>query len=74
MTKLLVDKVAAASMLSISLNTLNRKIADGEIPQPVRLGGRVLFRYDQLTAFVESLGGTGEVVPAKKRGRPRLAV
>jgi excisionase family DNA binding protein len=75
--KLLLNKEEASAALSISTRTLDNLVKDKKIPQPVRVGGRVLFKVSDLEAFVDNLGKDGveeQEVPKKKRGRARLAV
>lgn len=45
----------AAAYLSISASTLRSLVAQGEAPAPVRIGARVLWRRDDLDAWVASL-------------------
>ena len=49
----LLSDSAAAYFLSISRATLWRRVASGEFPAPIKLGGRTLWRRDELLAVVE---------------------
>jgi excisionase family DNA binding protein len=81
--KLLLNKAEASSALSISIRTLEILVRDKKIPQPVKVGGRVLFKASDLQSFVEELGddpvnksSDNDIGVTKKpsRGRPRLAI
>lgn len=47
----LLDKPDAAAFLSISVSTLDRLSAAGEVPAPVRLGGRLAWNRRELSAW-----------------------
>jgi predicted DNA-binding transcriptional regulator AlpA len=50
---LLLSDYAAAEWLGISRATLWRRVQVGELPRPIRLGGRTLWRRDELMEAVE---------------------
>lgn len=76
--KLLLDKDDVAAALSISPTTVNRMMSAGQLPAPVKIGTRVLFKQEDISEWVSKLGcdQVKEIVPLhqKKRGRPRLAL
>ena len=47
----LLDRPDAAAFLSISVSTLDRLNAAGEVPAPVRLGGRLAWGRRELSAW-----------------------
>jgi len=51
---LLLDVRAVARLLSVSVRTIHRLNAAGELPAPIRLGGRVLWRHAELVAWLEA--------------------
>jgi prophage regulatory protein len=51
---LLLDVRTVARLLNVSVRTIHRLNATGEIPAPVRLGGRVLWHRDELRAWLEA--------------------
>lgn len=80
----LITRQEAATLLRISLRTLDHLIERGEIPRPVTLGGRRLFYHrEQLDHWVRCHFGLevpeGESAPQqpvekkRRRGRPRRA-
>lgn len=50
---LLLSDFSAAALMGVSRATLWRRVAAGEFPRPVKLGGRTLWRRDELLAVVE---------------------
>ena len=50
MGKPLIDKVAAAEYLGVSVKWIDRKVSEREIPF-LKLGGLVRFDQDQLDAY-----------------------
>lgn len=76
--KLLLDKNDVASVLSISQSTVDRMVAAGQLPAPVKIGNRVLFKQEDISGWVSNLGSdqVKNILPLqpKKRGRPRLAL
>jgi len=50
--KLLIDKVEASKMLSLSVSTLDRMVRQNQIPVK-RVGNRVLFSVKELQHWVE---------------------
>ena len=53
--RLLYTLVEAAHLLHITKRTLNRLIAKGEFPKPLRIGSRSYVVPDELAAYVERL-------------------
>ena len=51
-TMLLADRDGAA-MLGISRATFWRRVADGTLPRPIRLGGVTRWRQDELLLAIE---------------------
>ena len=51
---LLLSDRAAAFWLGLSRASLWRRVADGTLPQPVRIGGVTRWRRDELLAAVEA--------------------
>ncbi len=72
MIKILLDKRETANAVSLSESTISRMVSNGEFPQPVRAGGRVLWRAGDIDKWSKGLSN----IPARKetRGRKRLAV
>jgi excisionase family DNA binding protein len=73
MTYLRSDELAA--YLRISRRSISNYVKEHKLPEPIRLGRRVLWRKDDIDAF---LGRTCKPVsngvvtpPLRKRGRPR---
>jgi excisionase family DNA binding protein len=67
--KLLLNKAEASSALSVSMRTLEILVRDKKIPQPVKVGGRVLFKVSDLEEFVDNLNQEGvdaQQAPKKK--------
>ncbi|MGH7685610.1 MAG: helix-turn-helix domain-containing protein [Candidatus Dormibacteria bacterium] len=59
--KLLLDVAGAAEVLTMSIRSLERRAALGEIPS-VKVGGLRRFRIVDLEAFVQNLGDNGAAV------------
>lgn len=55
MTPVLLDIRRAASVLSISPATVWRRVADGSLPPPIKLGGATRWRADEIAAAVDRL-------------------
>jgi excisionase family DNA binding protein len=50
----LLSRPEVAKLLRMSTKTLDRLVAAGEGPPVTRIGGRVLFRQDQLDAWIKA--------------------
>lgn len=73
---MLLDKASVSAELSISTKTLDRWVAQGIVPPPLKIGGVVRWKYEDIKACVERMGQSAHDAkePKKPRGRPRLAV
>ncbi len=74
---LLIGRQSAAEALGLSVASWDRAVAAGKTPAPLRLGGRLLFRWSDLEAWV-GLGCPDRktfealtVPPPMTNGRPR---
>jgi len=56
--------VEAAAYVGVSPNTFDRMIADGFMPGPKKVYGRVLWDVRALDAAIDSLPGDGESAQA----------
>lgn len=45
---------ATARLLSISVASVWRRSSSGELPKPIKLGGRTLWRRDEIAAVIEA--------------------
>jgi excisionase family DNA binding protein len=52
-TPLLISVAEVARMLSISPRTVWRLLSTGKIIRPIRLGGAVRWRYDDVVRWIE---------------------
>ena len=52
--RVLVSDAEAAAMLGCSRTTIWRRVADGTLPKPIKLGGLSKFVLSELNATVES--------------------
>jgi excisionase family DNA binding protein len=59
-TPLLIKKPEAARRLSICKRTLERLIASGEFPKPVKIGGGSFIPESDLKNYIEKLMGARE--------------
>jgi prophage regulatory protein len=50
---LLLSDQSAAAMMGVSRATLWRRVNLGEWPRPIKLGGRTLWRRDELLEVIE---------------------
>lgn len=75
MAALLLSRHDAASVLSVSVRTIDRLVTEGSL-RCVRIGGRCLFRRSQLDQFVNGLPeSTGaDQVPRRPPPGPRIPV
>lgn len=49
----LLSDFSASALMGVSRATLWRRVASGEFPRPIKLGGRTLWRRDELLAVIE---------------------
>ena len=61
--RLLVDKKGLAGAFSVSVRELERMISRGEVPAPIHLGRRVVWRLRTIEALVEKWERTGGPKP-----------
>jgi len=52
-TPMLISVTEVATMLSISPRTVWRLLSTGKIIRPIRLGGAVRWRYDDVVRWIE---------------------
>jgi predicted DNA-binding transcriptional regulator AlpA len=50
---LAIDAVQLGKLLGLSLRTIRRLDSSGRIPRPVRIGGAVRWRIEEITAWLE---------------------
>jgi predicted DNA-binding transcriptional regulator AlpA len=50
---LLLSDVQAGSLLGVSRGTIWRRVKEGSLPKPIKLGGRTLWRRDELVDAIE---------------------
>ena len=55
----LIGEEAAAAYLGLSKSTFRRRWSPGELPQPHRIGGRLLWDVRLLDRYVDALSGIG---------------
>ncbi|HEX4610151.1 MAG TPA: helix-turn-helix domain-containing protein [Urbifossiella sp.] len=53
-TSLVVDAKALAALLGVGVRTVRTWDAGGKLPKPVRLGGRVVWRLDEVRAWLDA--------------------
>jgi predicted DNA-binding transcriptional regulator AlpA len=51
----LLSDNAAAALLGVSRATFWRRVKDGTMPEPLRLGGATRWRRDEIIAAIEAL-------------------
>ena len=51
----LMSDQSSAAWLGLSRATFWRRVADGTLPRPIRLGGRTLWRRSELRAVIDNL-------------------
>ena len=54
LTPLTVDAKRLAGLLGQSLRTIRTWDASGKLPQPLRIGGRVVWRLEEINAWLEA--------------------
>jgi excisionase family DNA binding protein len=72
--RMLLTVAETAELLRLSTSSVWRLSKSGEMPKPIHVGGRRLWRRDQLMAWIEAGGDAAPAVneTAKpRRGRPR---
>lgn len=76
MDELLLNKEETYKIIKVSSRTLDKMVANGEFPKPVKIGSRVLWRMKDVSTWIDGLAEDYVHTPPieKKRGRPRLAV
>ena len=50
---LLLSDVQAGHLLGVSRGTIWRCVKEGSLPKPIKLGGRTLWRRDEIMAAIE---------------------
>jgi len=51
---LLIDATGLAKLLGLSLRTVRRLDCSGKLPRPVRIGGAVRWRVEEVTAWLDA--------------------
>jgi len=70
-----MTKAELASMLRVSVRTVTSYMAQGLLPQPLRLGRKLLWEEGAVVQFVRPASLFAKPAPGPvKRGRPRKAV
>ncbi len=54
-SQLLLTRTELANLIGVSDRVLNRMIQSGDIPSPLKLGGRKFWIAKEIDAFVQSL-------------------
>ena len=49
-----IDATALAGLLGLSVRTIRRLDASGKLPQPVKIGGAVRWRREEIDAWLEA--------------------
>jgi predicted DNA-binding transcriptional regulator AlpA len=57
---LLVSDHTGAALLGVSRATFWRRVGDGTLPKPVKLGGATRWRRDELLAAIDAVSKTRE--------------
>jgi excisionase family DNA binding protein len=63
---LLIDADELALLLGISKRSIWRRLSSGELVEPVRLGGSVRWRKQEVAAWVDA--GCPRILPLTKNG------
>ncbi len=66
---LVVDAKRLAPMLCIGVRTLRTWDALGKVPTPVRIGGRVVWRVDEIRAWLDAGAPDRETWDARRAAR-----
>ena len=61
----LMSDQSSAAWLGVSRATFWRRVADGTLPRPIRLGGRTLWRRSELRAVIDNLTAERDGNPEK---------
>lgn len=69
----LMSDAAAAAWLGIARATLWRRVGDGTLPAPIRLGGRTLWRRSELAAALDRLAAERDAARAAAAAKGRRA-
>jgi prophage regulatory protein len=66
---LVVDAKGLAALLSMGVRTIRTHDAAGKLPAPVRIGGRVVWRVDEIRAWLEAGAPDRETWAARRAAR-----
>jgi predicted DNA-binding transcriptional regulator AlpA len=66
---LVVDARQLAPLLCISLRTVRAWDAAGKLPSPVRIGGRVVWRLDEIRAWLDAGAPDRQTWAARRAAR-----
>ncbi len=61
----LMSDQSSAAWLGLSRATFWRRVADGTLPRPIRLGGRTLWQRSELRAIIDNLAAERDRNPEK---------
>ena len=73
---ILISDKSGASLLDLSRSSWWRRVNDGSLPQPIKIGGATRWRLDEVLAAIERISGAhgGSIVTVSginKRGTTR---
>ncbi|MEM7547689.1 MAG: helix-turn-helix domain-containing protein [Pseudomonadota bacterium] len=57
----LMDAKAVASFLGVHSATVWRKARDGELPKPIKIAGRTMWRRDEILASIDAATATRDI-------------
>lgn len=66
---LVADAKALAKLLNCGLRTIRTHDAAGKLPAPVRIGGRVVWRLDEIRAWLDAGAPDRETWAARRAAR-----
>jgi predicted DNA-binding transcriptional regulator AlpA len=66
---LVVDAARLAPLLTVSVRTVRTWDAAGKLPAPVRIGGRVVWRFDEIRAWLDAGAPDRSTWEARKPAR-----